>query len=77
MTVPRENPFRMGDNWYWLDETGAWSKPHKSQRAALTDLLRYMKWLEEGPTLWQRSWWPIRYEWWPQFMLLCRRMLHS
>lgn len=64
--APKANPFEWNGKWFWYDETGDRSKPYPSQRAALTDLLRYMKYLEEGPTLWQSIWWPLRYKLWPQ-----------
>lgn len=52
--------------WRWLDETGAASdKLYPSQAAALKDLMGYINFLNNGPNLWQRMWWPIRYTLWP------------
>lgn len=52
--------------WRWLDETGAPSeKLYASQLDALDDLKGYIHFLNYGPTLWQRCWWPIRYKLWP------------
>lgn len=79
MIDPRRNPFPVyrygtepdwaGDEvigWKWYDETGnECEKLYKSQEAALRDMLNYIYWLNHGPTLWQRVWWPIRYKLWP------------
>lgn len=59
--------------WRWLDETGCPSdRMYATQRAALKDLLKYIDFLENGPNLWQRLWWPIRYKLWPKVMELLR-----
>lgn len=68
MTDYRQNPFQHAGLWYFYDETGDTSKPYPSQRAALRALLGYMKYLEDGPTLWQR----MRWEWYPKFLELLR-----
>jgi len=57
---PRVNPYHFAGKWYWYDETYDIHGPYKSQHLALTDLLKYMYWLDHGPTVWQRIWWPIR-----------------
>lgn len=52
--------------WKWKDEDGCpCDKTFKSQNDALTDLMRYIRWLDHGPTIWQKLWWPVRYTWWP------------
>lgn len=52
--------------WKWFDETGCdCEKLYASQEAALRDCLSYVRWLNHGPTLWQRVWWPLRYKLWP------------
>lgn len=66
------NPFPVtnaaGDvyGWKWYDETGGeCERTYRSRHAAYKDLMRYCYWLEHGPTLWQRMWWPLRYKLWP------------
>lgn len=58
--MPKANPFEHAGHWYWLDETGEVSRAFKTQRAALRDLLNYLDWLDNGPNLWQRIWWPLK-----------------
>ena len=55
--------------WKWYNELGDECRGvFPTQKAALKDLLRYMHWLDNGPTLWQKLWWPIRYELIPVIM---------
>lgn len=55
----RDNPIV---GWRWFDEAGLdHEKVYASQSAALKDLLAYAHFLDHGPTLWQRVWWPARY----------------
>lgn len=79
-TSPR-NPFPVyGGNenqnllgWRWLDETGrASSKLYPSQAAAVKELMKYIHYLEHGPTLGQRLWWPVRYTFWPKVLEFIR-----
>lgn len=52
--------------WRWLDETGNESAElYPSQEKALCELLRYIHWLNHGPTWVQSIWWPVRYKLWP------------
>jgi len=59
--------------WRWRDELG---RPHyklySDQMAALHDLLKYIKYLNEGATIWQQLWWPIRHGLWPHLQRLWR-----
>lgn len=73
--VPERNPFPVYDpfgkvkHWKWRDETGqACEKVYQSQEGALHDLLKYIKYLNHGPTVAQRLWWPIRYTLWPKIV---------
>lgn len=58
----RDNPII---GWRWFAEDGReHDKLYASQTAALKDLVAYMHWLDHGPTLWERVWWPVRYTLW-------------
>lgn len=64
--------------WKWFDETGCeCEKLYKSQEAALRDCLKYVKWLNHGPTFGQRMWWPIRYKLWPLIVQFWRDQGHA
>ena len=54
------NPYERNDAWYFYDETGDEHGPYSSEKKALKNLLAYCYFLDHGPTLWQRVWWPIR-----------------
>ena len=63
--MPSENPFRFDDgSWGWRDENDKVWGPFKSQSAALKNLLKYMYFMEHGPTVFQKLWWPIRFTLW-------------
>lgn len=75
MTDVRQNPFKEYDPetgrmwWKWIDETGdIHHKRYDNQLDALYDLLKYIKYLNHGPTFWQRLWWPVRYRFWPMLV---------
>lgn len=59
MTTP--NPYRDSDGWYFYDQEGNEFGPFPTQEKAIRQLLRYIHWLNYGPTFWQRLWWPIRF----------------
>lgn len=63
--VPRTNPYYRDGYWYWFDETGSESKSFHSERAALTALLIYARYLEIGPTpsRWARFKYELRRFW--------------
>jgi hypothetical protein len=79
MALLRQNPFPVYDTanrllgWRWYDETGCMqNRTYPTQMDALRDLMRYVRYLERGPTLWQRVWWPVRYTLWPKVLELLR-----
>jgi hypothetical protein len=80
MSDIKQNPFRQYDPisgktwWKWRDETGAiHHKYYPNQLDALQDLLRYIKYLNKGPNLWQKYfWWPLRYDFWPLLVKVWR-----
>jgi len=54
------NPYERFGAWYFHDELGDEYGPFKTEAKAEKELKAYAKWLEHGPTLWQRVWWPIK-----------------
>lgn len=68
MSDLRQNPFPVLDafgrttGWKWRDELGdEFDKTYPTQRHALHALIKYCDFLDNGPNLWQRVWWPVRY----------------
>lgn len=56
-----ENPYERDGKWFFYDEMGCEYGPYKSQQKAARELKSYCRWLDKGPTRWQRFWWPIIY----------------
>lgn len=54
------NPYTRNGKWFFYDETGDEYGPFPSERKATRELLRYCHYLNYGPTLWQRIFWPIK-----------------
>lgn len=48
------NPYSRMDQWYFYDETGDEYGPFRSERKATRELAKYLYWLDNGPTPWQR-----------------------
>lgn len=55
----RANPFMFAGKWYWWDENGTYSKAYDTHSGALRDMLAYTRWMEDGPTLWERFWYGV------------------
>lgn len=62
-TVGR-NPFPSLGKWWFHDENGKTYGPYPTQMHALKHLMKYITWLDNGPTIWQSLWWPVRYTFW-------------
>jgi hypothetical protein len=65
----RQNPYRDGGKWYWIDETGDISQPYDRQSEALRDLADYCIYLDTGKV-------PFRWRW-KRFMKLVSEFIHS
>lgn len=81
---PTRNPYPEVDafdrvtGWKYLDETGCPSeKTFPNQQAALKELMAYIKWLNHGPNLWQRIWWPVRYTFIPLLVRFWKDQGHA
>lgn len=46
--------------WFFYDETGDEHGPYRTRRCAERELARYCRWLDSGPTRWQKIWWPVK-----------------
>lgn len=46
--------------WFFYDETGDIMGPFPSYKRAMKEYKAYCHWLNHGPTLWQRLWWPVQ-----------------
>lgn len=53
-----ESVMQKSDGWYWYDETGDEHGPYNTRELVEKQIKDYCKYLENGPTLWQR----IRYQ---------------
>lgn len=65
MTGSLANPYRLAQDdgtyrWYFRDETGDPYGPYPSEARAKKELEAYCRFLDHGPTRWQRIWWPTR-----------------
>lgn len=47
--------------YFWYDEIGDVQGPFSTYKKAKKARDAYAYWLDHGPTLWQRFWWPIRW----------------
>jgi hypothetical protein len=63
----RRNPYPVYNDagellgWKWHNENfQECTALYETQREALKDMLAYMCYLENGPTWWQRIWWPLK-----------------
>jgi len=69
----KQNPFPVYGGWRWRDENGTpHHKVYPTQLDALYAMLKYIKYLNNGPTLLQRMWWPVRYGLWPMLVRVWR-----
>lgn len=57
---PPPNPYIRNGKWYFYDEIADEYGPYRSLKAANRGLTAYCYWLNNGPTRWQRIWWPVR-----------------
>lgn len=67
MSDLKQNPFQQYDYytgkmwWKWRDEAGnIHNKQYATQLDALHDLLKYVKYLNKGPSIWQKYVWWLR-----------------
>ena len=54
------------DAYFFYDEIGDTMGPYPTYNKAVKEMKAYAYWLDHGPTLWQRIWWPVRYDFYPK-----------